>query len=69
MNGESVMGHKHSEVVEMIRDSSYVTLTLLGRHLSNGTAKGVCTHGRLVLTKLINLSDFGGQRVIVVCAL
>ena len=37
----SVVGHKHSEVVEMIRDSSFVTLTLIGKLGSNGTAKGV----------------------------
>ena len=40
-----MVGHKHSEVVDMIRDSSFVTLTLIGKLGPNGTAKGtVCVH-------------------------
>ena len=36
-----MVGHKHSEVVDMIRDSSFVTLTLIGKLGPNGTAKGI----------------------------
>ena len=44
MNGTSVVGHKHGEVVDMIRDSSFVTLTLIGKLGTNGTAKGIHIH-------------------------
>ena len=30
VNGTEVVGHKHGEVVEMIRDSTHVTLTIIG---------------------------------------
>ncbi len=35
VNGTEVVGHKHGEVVEMIRDSTHVTLTIIGT--MNGT--------------------------------
>ena len=37
VNGISVMGHKHNDVVGMIRDSSHVTITLARRSAQNGT--------------------------------
>ena len=44
VNTVSVMGHKHHEVVEMIRDSSHVTLTVIGKLPRNGTrGAGKCT--------------------------
>ena len=30
VNGIGVMAHKHQEVVDMIKDSSHVTITVLG---------------------------------------
>ena len=35
VNGTDVVGHKHDAVVDMIRDSSHVTLTIIGK--KNGT--------------------------------
>ena len=46
VNGVSVVGHKHQNVVDMIKDSSHVTLTVISklRAASNGTtsrSKGI----------------------------
>jgi len=37
VNGVSVVGHKHNEVVEMIRFCSHVTLTVISKVNQNGT--------------------------------
>ncbi len=36
VNGTEVVGHKHEEVVDMIRDSTHVTLTIIGT-MNGGT--------------------------------
>jgi len=46
VNGVSVVGHKHNEVVEMIRFCSHVTLTVISKVNQNGTkAPKDASHG------------------------
>ena len=40
MNGLDMLSFKHSSVVEMIHESSHVTLTLVGKMTPNGTKGG-----------------------------
>lgn len=60
VNGVGVMGHKHHEVVDMIKDSSHVTITVLGANgnqhrgrelpsLTSMHACTVCTYMSIVL--------------------
>ena len=45
VNGLSVVGHKHNEVVEMIRDSSHVTLTVIGKMATPTSSPAVSLNG------------------------
>ena len=54
VNGVSVVGHKHQDVVDMIKDSSHVTLTVISKVAANGSHRSefclftclfTCLHG------------------------